>query len=161
MALENVPAGQAADGRGMVAFATAIADTAAPKVTEATAATAITYSLTPDGFRHETTENVIADGRYTLKQGLELPGTVSDSLEVQYVAGTPAQTALTEGATGFIIHRIGVPNETAFAAGQKVDIIPVRAGVQRKVAPTANSLLSRTSKLFITGPVQRDVALVA
>jgi hypothetical protein len=161
MALEAVPAGQASDGRGLVLFVPAIANTNAPTAAELNAGTVkqLTYSLVPDGFRHATTENVINDGRYTLKQVLELPGTVTDTLEVQYVADTPAQTALTEGVTGFIVHRLGVPNETAVAAGQKVDVIPIRAGVQRKVAPTANTLLQRMQKLFVTGVVQRDVAV--
>jgi hypothetical protein len=160
MAEENVPAGQASDGRGLVAFVDTIADTLAPTAAVLNAGDRLTYSLVPDGFRHETTENVIADGRYTLKQMLELPGTISDTLEVQYVAGTPAQTTLTEGSNGFIIHRLGVDNGTDFAAGQKVDIIPVRAGVSRKVAPTANTMLQRVQKLFVTGPVRRDVAVV-
>ncbi len=167
MPLEDVPAGQSTDGRGLVLFVTAIADVTAPTVTELTAGTveSLTYSLVPDGFRHETTENTITSGRYTLKQVLELPGTVTDTLEVQYVSNsttpTPAEAALPEGTTGFIVHRLGVPNETAPAASQKVDIIPVRAGVQRKVAPTANTDLQKVQKLFVTGPVQRDVAVVA
>tara|TARA_R110002020_G_scaffold48774_4_gene139034 strand:+ start:658 stop:1149 length:492 start_codon:yes stop_codon:yes gene_type:complete len=163
MALEATPAGSASDGRGLVLWVPTIANPAAPTVAELTAGTVvpITYSLTPDGFAHDTTENTISDGRYTLKQVLELPGTVTDTLELTYVAGTPAQTALVEGTDGFIVHRIGVLNETAIAAAQKVDVIPVRAGIQRKVAPTANTLLSRMSKMFVTGTVRRDVAVAA
>lgn len=161
--LEEVPAGQASDGRGLVLFVPTIANPAAPTAAELTAGTvkALTYSLVPDGFRHTTTENVINSGRYTLKQILELPGTVADTLEVQYVNGSPAETSLTEGILGFIVHRLGVPNETAPAASQKVDVLPIRAGVQRKVAPTANTELQKVQKLFITGPVQRDVAVAA
>lgn len=163
MSLEAVPAGQASDGRGLVLFIPAIADTDLPKVTEFTAPTAkaLTYSLVPDGFRHETTENVVNTGRYTLKQLLELPGTISDTLEVQYAAGTPAQTTLTTGVVGFIGHRVGELNEVGPAADQEWDIIPIQAGVQRKVPATANTELQRVQKLFVTGPVKRDVKLVA
>lgn len=163
MALESVPAGQASDGRGLVLFVPAIANPSAPTVAELTAETVtpLTYSLVGDGFRHDTTENTITTSRYTLKQQLELAGTVVDTLEVQYVTGSPAETALTEGSTGFIVHRLGVPNETDPAATQVGDVIPIRAGVQRKVAPTANTELQKVQKLFITGPVQRDVAFVA
>lgn len=162
MALEDVPAGQASDGRGLVLFAPTIAVPGEPAELELTGGTvkALTYSLVPDGFRHETTENVINSGRYTLKQLLELPGTVADTLEVQYVLGSPAEETLTEGAIGYIVHRLGVANEVAPAAGQKVDVIPVRAGIQRKVAPTANTELQKVQKLFVTGPVQRDVEVV-
>lgn len=163
MPLENVPAGQPSDGRGLVLFVPTIANPAAPTAAELTAGTVkpLTYSLVPDGFRHETTENVITSGRYTLKQILELPGTITDTLELQYVTGSPAETALTEGVNGYIVHRLGVPNETAPTAAQKVDVIPIRAGVQRKVAPTANTELQKVQKVFVTGPVQRDVAIAA
>ena len=158
MPLEDVPAGTAADGRGLVLFVPAIADPSAPTVAELTAETVVplTYSLVPDGFRHATTENTISSGRYTLKQVLELPGTVTDTLEVQYVINSPAEETLEEGATGFIYHRLGVPNETAPEAAQKGDVLPIRAGVQRKVAPTANTELAKVQKLFITGAVHRD-----
>jgi len=167
MALEEGSVWQAGDGRGLVLFVPTIADPSAPTAAELTAGTvkALTYSLVPDGFRHETTENTITTGRYTLKQVLELAGTVTDTLEVQYVSNsttpTPAETSLTEGATGFIVHRLGIPNETEPAASQKVDVIPIRAGVQRKVAPTANTELQKVQKLFVTGAVQRDVAIAA
>lgn len=160
---EEVPVGQPSDGRGLVLFVQAIANPAAPTEAELTGPTVkkLTYSLVPDGFRHATTENVINGGRYTLKQLLELPGTIADTLEVQYVFGSPAETALTEGTSGFIVHRLGVPNETEPAAAQVVDVIPIRAGVQRKVAPTANTELQKVQKLFVTGSVQRDVAVAA
>lgn len=167
MPLEDVPAGQAADGRGLVLFVPSIADTTAPTDEEldAVGVVPLTYSLVPDGFRHETTENVIASGRYTLKQVLELAGTVTDTLEVQYVSNasnpTPAEEALGEGVTGYIVHRLGIANEVAPTVGQKVDVIPIRAGVQRKVAPTANTELQKVQKLFVTGTVQRDVEIVA
>lgn len=163
MALEAVPAGTPADGRGLVLFVPTIANPAAPTVAELSAGTVVplTYSLVPDGFRHETTENTITSGRYTLKQVLDLPGTVTDSLEVQYVVNSPAEETLEEGVTGFIVHRLGVPNETEPAAAQKVDVLPVRAGVQRRVAPTANTELQKVQRLFITGTVQRDVAIAA
>lgn len=163
MPLENVPAGQPSDGRGLVLFVPTIANPAAPTAAELSAGTVkqVTYSLTGDGFRHETTENTVTVSRYTLKQQLELAGTVVDTLELQYVTGSPADTAFTAGVSGYIVHRLGVPNETAIAAAQKVDVIPVTFGIQRKVAPTANTELSKQSKAFVTGVVQRDVAVAA
>ena len=160
---EIVPAGTPTDGRALVLWVPAIADTSAPTVAELSAGTVVdlTYSLVGDGFRHETTENTIADTRYTLRDVLERPGTVVDSLEVQYVAGTPAQTALTAGTIGHFVHRGEVPKETDIAAAQLVDVIPAHMGIQRKVAPTANTLAQRVQKAFITGPVPRAVAIVA
>ena len=38
---------------------------------------------------------------------------------------------------------------------------PVTCGIQRKQAPEANSSLKVAQKMFVTGPVERDVAVVA
>lgn len=171
MPLEDVQPGLAADGAGLVLFVPAspgIADTAAPTDDELTAVAVkhLTYGLVPDGFRLETTENTISSGRYTLKQVLELGGTVTDSLEIQYVytnddTDDVVRSALPEGTSGFIVHRLGYPNETAVAASQLVDVIPVKAGVQRRVPPTANTELQIVQKLYVTGTVQRFVEVVA
>lgn len=163
MALESVASGTASDGMGLVLWVPTIAVPSAPVKAELTAGTVkqITYELVPDGFRHEITENVISTGRYTLKQVLEVAGTVTDTLELQYVTGSDAMTALTEGTSGFIVHRLGVSNETAVDTGQTVDVIPVKCGIQRKVAPTANTELQRVQKMYITGTVHRDVAVLA
>lgn len=167
MPTETVAPGKAADGQGLVLFVPTIADPSAPTAAELTAATVkkLTYSLVPDGFRHETTENVINSGRYTLKQILELPGTITDTLEVQYVYTNTdsdiARLALTPGVEGYIVHRLGYPNETAPAAEQVVDVIPITAGIQRKVPPTANTELQRMQKLHVRGEVQRDVEVAA
>lgn len=163
MAESEVPAGQAADGFGKVLWVPAIANPGAPTVAELEAATVvdITYSLVGDGFRHDITENEITVNRYTLKQQLSLPGTRADSLELQYVTGSPADEELTPGLSGFIVQRLGVANEADFAAAQKVDVIPVTTGIQRKVAPTTNTELQKVSRLYVRGAVQDDAAIVA
>lgn len=163
MAESEVHAGTASDGFGKVWFVPAIANPSAPTVAEIEAATTIdiTYDLTGDGFRHEITENEITVNRYTLKQQLSLPGTRADSLELQYAQGTPADEELTPGLVGFIVQRLGVANEADAAAAQKVDVLPVTAGIKRRVAPTTNTELQKVQRFFIRGAVQDDVALVA
>lgn len=168
MALENVQPGVASDGNGLVLFVPTIADTSAPTVAELSAGTVkkLTYGLTPDGFRHESTIATITSGRYTLAQVLEIDGQVTDTLEVQYVYTNDdtedvVRTTLTPGVEGFIVHRLGYPNEDAFAADQKVDVIPVKASIQRRVAPTANTELSIMQKLNVTGRVERFVEVAA
>lgn len=131
-----------------------------------TAATtkAFTYSLTPDGWAHTTTENLVEDGRLSLKQTLELPGTVTDTLEITYVYGSEddvANIALPEGARGFVVARYAVANAEDPEVAQKVDVFTIRAGVQRKNAPTANGVLTKVQKLFQRAPVKRDQLLVA
>ncbi len=162
MAESEVPAGQAADGFGKAVFVPAIAGPI-PTVAELEAATVIdlTYSLVGDGFRHDITENEITVNRWTLKQQLGLPGTRSDSLELQYVQGSPADEGLTAGLSGFIVQRLGVANEVDFEVGQTVDVIPVKLGIQRRVAPAMNTELQKVQRCYITGTVRDDVAIAA
>lgn len=131
-----------------------------------TAATtkAITFSLTPDGYDHQTTEDVVDDARLCLKQSLELPGRVSDTLELTYVFGSEddvANISLPEGAAGYIVARPAVANDVEPTVGDLVDVFKIKAGVQRKNAPVANGVWTKTQKMFQRAKVQRDVALVA
>jgi len=163
MALEATPLSVAADGNLLVAFvptgnplsvANLVAGTTKP----------ITYSLTPGGFNRATTQDTISDERLTLAQLLEQAGRVKETLEVQYVygdAGDVAGAALTKDATGSIVVRYAIPNATAWTIGQKVDVIPVKCGIQAKDAPTANGVFTKKQKLFVTGAVTTDGVLVA
>ena len=145
--LEGVQQGQAADGRGLVLFVPAIADPTAPTLSELTAngVKKITYGLAPDGFDWQTSIATITSGRYTLEQALELDGVITDTLEVKWVYNrttpTVVETTLgTKGVTGFIVVRLGYPNDTAIAAGQKLNgVIPISTSLARDVPPTANS----------------------
>lgn len=167
MPLETVPTGTPSDGQGLVLFVPAIANPAAPTVAELTAGTVkqLTYSITGDGYNHSVTINEVTANRLTLKQTLQYDGTEVDNLSITYVytntAGDVARVALPVGTTGFIVERWAVPNETAIAAAQLVDVIPIKASVSIKNAPVANQELTRTQRLNVTGPVYRDVAVAA
>lgn len=167
MVLETVPAGVVSDGNGLVLFVPAIANPAAPTVAELTAVGVkkLTYSITGDGYTHGTTVNTVTSERLTLAQVLQYDGSVTDDLEIKYVytnsAGDVVRLALPQGQTGFIVERWAVANEVAIAAAQLVDVIPIKASLQRKDAPAKNAELTRTQKLNVTGPVQRDVAVAA
>jgi len=165
---EDVQIGQAADGYGRVLWVPAIADVDDVLLSELTASGVIplTYGLSPDGFRHETTVSTVTSGRYTLQQALELDGTITDTLELQYVYNrenpTEVEQAVTDGATGFVVHQLGYANETALAAGQKLNaVIPVKASIARDVPPTANTELMKVRKLNVTGKVGRESTISA
>jgi hypothetical protein len=167
MVLETVPAGVVSDGNGLVLFVPAIANTAAPTVAELTAGGVkkITYSITGDGgYTHGVTINTVTANRLTLVQTIQYDGTIADDLEIKFVytntAGDVVRLALPQGQAGFIVERWAVPNSQAIAAGDIVDVIPIKASLQRKDAPAANTELTRTQKLNVTGTVQRDVAVV-
>ena len=167
MPLETVPNGVPSDGNGLVLFVPAIANPAAPTVAELTAGTVkkLTYSITGDGYNHAVTINEVTANRLTLRQTLQYDGTEVDNLSITYVytntAGDVARLALPQGTTGFIVERWSIANDVAIAAAQLVDVIPIKASVSIKNAPVANQELTRTQRLNVTGPVQRDVAVAA
>ena len=167
MALEETPGSVATDGNltlWFVPFGAAV-NPASKAVLDGGTTKRITYSLTPDGFAHTIDEATIEDGRLTLRQALQAAGTVTDNLELSYVYGDAddvARVALTEGAKGWIVARYAIPNETDVTiTTQKVDIIPIRCGVQRKSAPARNAVFVIMQKQFVVGTVLRDQAVVA
>lgn len=167
MAEETVAQGVVADGHGLVLFVPAIANPAAPTVTELSAVGVkkLTYSLTPDGFAHDTSVATVTSGRWTLAQALEYDGIITDTVEVTYVytntESDVARLTLTPGIEGFIVKRLAIENGEAIVADQIVTVLPIKASIQRDVPPTQNSELAKIQKLNITGKVQRDVKVVA
>lgn len=163
MALETAEASVASDGNMRVAFVpTGNAKSVAVLIAATTKA--LTYSLTPDGFNRAITENSVDDPRLTLKVVLSRPGTSTQTLELKYVYGggtEVARPALAEGTTGFLVVRYALPNATDWTVAQKVDVIPIQAGKQRKDAPTANGVFTITQSFYVTGVPEDDALLVA
>jgi hypothetical protein len=161
MALEATPASVATDGNLRITF---VDDASNPvSVAALSAGDDITYSLTPSGFTHGITENNIDDPRLTLKQIFNRPGTSTETLALQYIWGDAddvAYSVLAEGTKGFLVVRYAVPNATAYTTGQKVDVITVLAGKQRRDAPTANGLFTISQNLYITDVTKNDQTLV-
>lgn len=137
-------------------------------VTTLTGGTTVDLScyLTQDGWNPSTDEATVVDSRLCSKQDFEQPGRVSESLEITYVWNTDsgeddARQTLPQAEVGFLIVRWGLDFDVAFAAGQEVDVYPIKAGVQRKQPPEQNSVLKIMQKAFITGEVERDTVLIA
>lgn len=163
MAVEATPLSVASDGNLLVSYVPTGNPLSVANLVAATTK-AITYSLTPGGFNRATTQDTVSDERLTLAQLLEQAGRVKETLEVEYVygdAGDVASAALTKDAVGWIVVRYAVPNATAWTIGQKVDVIPIKAGIQAKNAPTANGVFTKKQKLFVTGTVTTDGVLIA
>lgn len=155
------------DGNVKWVFMETVANPAAATVAEFTAGLDISCYLTGDGWQPGTDEAVVTDERACSRQTYEQPGRFTDSLSVRYVHNpkSPADNemflALPQGATGFVGARWGQAFEDDIAAADIVDVYPVKAGVPVKQFNGANSMQTIMQRLFVTGPVQRDVLVAA
>ena len=149
-----------------------LANPAAPGVAAAlNAATSldVTCYLTGD-FAPDASVATITDDRVCLKQILEDVGAVTWSVEeMQYIydvqnpasVSNKAYAAMVGGSAGFFVARYGMDYDTAAAASQKGDVIPVKLGPQIKLPVTRNTKGKVKQKPFVNGPVLQDFAFVA
>lgn len=79
-------------------------------------------------------------------------------------ATNEAYETLADGTSGFLIVRYGLANDTAPAAGQKVDVIPITVGPQIRKAPEGDNpaeKLKITQAVVVGQGVLFDQVLVA
>jgi hypothetical protein len=164
MAAEPTPLSVASDGNLRVAVVPTGSNPLSVAILTGATTKLITYSLTPDGWNRAVTENTVDDPRLSLKQTFSRPGTSSETLELKYVYGDTndvAKPALTEGLQVFLVDRRSVTNATEWTIGQKVDVLTVILGKQRKDAPAANGIQTITQTAFVVSATQYDASLIA
>jgi hypothetical protein len=162
MTAETVPGSVAWDDNTRIAFVPNGSNALSVAILAGGTVKDLTYSL--KSFNRTIAEATIEDPRLTLKQTLQKRGKVTESLELQYVFGDAADvayTALTPGVKGSLVVRHSIPNSTAWTIGQKVDVITIEAGVQRKDAPVENGVQTVTQTLMVTNVTQTDALLIA
>lgn len=169
----TIPPGVPSDGMVKIAFTPSIADLAAPSIlTDISAATAIpdiscflTSAFAPSG-----EPAVVTDRRMCSKQVFEDFGTITYSIDnlvyvydQQDLEGLSSElyAALPTGTTGFLVVGWGKDSEEEWAAGDTVDIYPVKMGPRVKQAQEENSKLKVAQKPFVTSTIVEDVALAA
>lgn len=167
------PDGVQAEGNVKVAFAATLANPAAPTAAECTGATDLSGYIKGGTFTPTADQSTGDDRRLASRETYQVLGRVTRGFDdVQYVYDpqnvTPSEnvayTTLVEGVTGFIIVRWGIDADTAFAATQKVDVIPIECGAQRKVGPAENDEFARlvvSQKWGVTSASNVDVAIAA
>ena len=161
-----------ADGNIRTVIVTAIANTTAPKLTELNAVSTVDIScyLTPGGFALTGDQATIADPRECSTEEFGQPGRKTRSLSITGIDNTNSVNATTdnklvdvlvEGTQLYAVRRRGKAFDAAFAVGDKVTVVPFKAGEKNEVAADANSVLRSMWPTFITGNVQTDVLVVA
>lgn len=167
----TVPPGFVSDASLRVWVVTSLANPAAPSVSsELNAGTTIDASCyLTNGFNPDASTATISDDRLCLAQVLEDKGTTTWSIDdIEYIydvqnaasVSNKLYAGLPEGAQVFLVARYGMSVDTAPAAGQKVDVFPVKVGPARKLPPERNTKGRVRQKPFVNGVVARDVALV-
>ncbi|SJM61391.1 hypothetical protein [Gulosibacter sp. 10] len=128
----------------------------------------VTYDITPDGWNH-TPQNETSEGRrLTSPFTIQREGRQTDTLEVTYVwnpelpeGDTSLDRFLTVGERYIFFTRWGIDHDQDFAAGDIVDLFPVKCGRKRKNQPAEGEDHTKTVTLSTAGLVREDVALVA
>lgn len=170
MTAETVPLSQASDGFLRLTFIPTGANNLSAAILNGGTAVDLTYSLTPTGFNRKFTENDVTDARLTLKQILHRPGTIDESITLQYVytdksSADKAYTALAGGGaggvTGLLTARYSLANATAYAASQIVDSITFITGRAVPDAPSTNGLWTITQNVYLTAPTVLNATTVA
>lgn len=146
-----------------------VANVDAITVAAVTAADNISCYLTRSGGWAATGDQAsISDGRYCSIQDFEIPGAKTRGLSLQYTfnLGTPtddeARLALTEGASGTLVHFLQVDQDAeTFATGDWYEAVDVTMGMQNVVAVEDNAVDRISQKAFIRGEWASFKQLVA
>lgn len=166
----NIPPGVPSDGTVRADFVPdgGFSDYHNPTTAEVTAGTAQNLSCHLFSIGMDATEARNTKRRLCSKQAYEILGQTTWTLEdLSYVYDVQnpssltheAYAALVPGTKGFLVLRYGIDAGTAPDAGDVVDIVPVRLGVQRKQAPAENDELITMQSVVVTGDIAQDVVL--
>ncbi|MER8220342.1 hypothetical protein ABTZ58_07040 [Streptomyces sp. NPDC094143] len=143
------------DGKTRVVWASSIANINAPTVAELTAAADYTKRITPDGLKLDPSTADVDTGSLASKFDTKTVGRVSFDTELTFKRGdNPTDdapyTTLKYGVSGFLVVRRGIDFDTAWAAGQKVEVYPTTCGEPQNTAPAANEVMKFVSPIKVT-----------
>jgi hypothetical protein len=176
MALPVYPPGVSSQGNTRAIYVPTLVAAGAPDISsELNAAGAVDFScfLLEDQFNFTGEQARGEDRRFCSKESFETLGVAKRGIaDLQYVFDPQAAAALPENrayevfkkdVTGFFIVRMGFDARTVdWAAGQKVDVWPIKFGLQVKVLGGGEfAKFNVTQAVAVTAPPTEDVALVA
>lgn len=143
------------DGKTRVAWVAALANPNAPAAAELTGGSDYTPRITPDGLKIDPTTAGVDTSSLASRFDTKEVGRVSYDTELTFKRGTtPAEdlpwTTLRYGVHGYLVVRRNVDYETAWLAGQSVEVYYVSCGEPASVAPAANEVAKFKSPMFVT-----------
>ena len=169
----SIPEFVTAEGNVKVAFVPAIANIAAPTVTELNAGVDITCYL-PETWGGITADQARGEQRRMCsKESFEILGRITRQVAdftytylPQEDSSDPAnkvKTTMAPGTPGFLVMRYGPAATDAWAAADVVDVIPVEAGAQTKNTGGSDEFapLTITQGVSATGVLEEDAVVAA
>lgn len=151
------------DGKTKVVWLSSVSSQSSPPAAELNAAADYTLRITPDGLKVDPDTAAVDTSSLGSRFDTEETGRVKYDVELTFKKGTTTQeqmpwTTLTYGTHGVLCIRRGIDFETAFAAGQEVEMYPVACGEPANQPPAANEVSKFVSKMFLTSaPTTRAV----
>lgn len=154
------------DGATKVTYVPAIANIAAPTVAELTAGTDLECLTTADGLSQTVNEDVVSIPKLCEILNAESPGRVNFQIVLTLVrqdadVDDVAWTTLIRKTAGFLVIRDGVDYQTAYAAGDKVQVFPGAAGERRPNAREANGAVTFNSQWYVNKQYDLDAVVAA
>jgi hypothetical protein len=170
------PDGVQAEGNVSVVFVRGgCANPAAPTLAEIAGGVDLSGYIKGGTFSPTAEQGTGDDRRLASRETYQVLGRVTrgfDDVQVVYAPQDPtnalgqnaAYPILDEGNTGDILVRWGLDADLAYATGQKVDVIPIECGAQRKVGPAENDEFARlvfSQKWGVTSASEIDATVAA
>lgn len=156
------------DGMTRVVWMPNCGNVAGPTVAELTAGMLLTYRLTSDGLIgfDPTTAKIDAA---SLGDTFDLVDTGTDSfgdngfrLKRQKPLNTDiVYTTLIKGLAGFVGIRRDVDRDTAWIAGQLLEVYPAKCGRRKRLMPERNTMTRYEVPIFITSQPELDAVVAA
>ncbi|MFE5771445.1 hypothetical protein ACFQ7O_24130 [Streptomyces sp. NPDC056485] len=142
------------DGKTRVVWLSSISSQTAPTAAELNAAQDFTQRITPDGLKIDPTTASVDTGSLASRIDTGTVGRVGFQPELTFKRGSTPQeeapyTTLTYGVEGFLVVRRGIDFETAFQAGQTVEVYPMVCGERQNQSPAANEVMKFVSPMMV------------
>lgn len=143
------------DGKTRVAWASTIANIAAPTVAELNAASDFTPRITPDGLKLDPSTADVDTSSLASTFDTKEVGRIGFETEITFKRGSTGGedlpfTTLRYGVHGYLVIRRGVDYATAWTIGQKVEVYPIACGEPANISPAANEVLKFNSPMKVT-----------
>ncbi|GAA2860133.1 hypothetical protein [Nonomuraea rubra] len=153
------------DGNVKVTFCLTIANISAPTAAELNAGVDLQEFITKDGLGISPEQAAVDNTALASRDETEDAGTVKYSIELtvkrkEVAVEDIGWDTLVDRQLGYLVVRRNMAHETAYAAGQNVEVYPVRCGRPNMQPPELNAAQRFVSKLFNHTTADAD-ALVA